>query len=97
MKLRILTLSSALALCASGCASVEPRECESLLEHYVVLLLKDDRPGATATEVLRLQQEAREKARLDPAFAECSQRVSRRSFECAMAAQDANKLEQCLL
>jgi hypothetical protein len=47
--------------------------------------------------VLRLQQEARRKAERDPAFHECSERVSRRSYDCAMQAKDANKLEQCLL
>ncbi len=98
-------MTSARALCAVFCAllatgcgkRLEPSECQELLDHYVELLLRDDRPKSTAGEVLRLQQEARKKAQQDPAFAECSSRVSRRSFDCAMQAQDANRLEQCVL
>jgi hypothetical protein len=47
--------------------------------------------------VLRLQQEARKKAERDPAFAECSARVSRRTFDCAMSAANADVFEQCML
>ena len=84
--------------CATGCAKkLEPSECRLLLDHYVELLLRDDRPKSNAGEILRLQQEARKKAERDPAFQECRARVSRRSFDCAMDAQDANRLEQCLL
>jgi hypothetical protein len=90
--------SYAVALLLLGCGKrVEPGECQLLLDHYVELLLRDDRPKSSAGEVLRLQQEARRKAERDPAFAECSSRVSRRSFDCAMQAADANRLEQCLL
>jgi hypothetical protein len=86
-----------LLLCIGCGRTVDSSECDSLLDHYVELLLRDDRPKSSAGEVLRLQQEARRKARNDPAFAECSSRVSRRSFDCAMKAEDANRLEQCLL
>lgn len=86
------------ALLLGGCGKrLEASECEQLLDHYVELLLRDDRPKSSAGEVLRLQQEARKKAEHDPAFSQCSSRVSRKSFECAMDAQDANRLEQCLL
>jgi hypothetical protein len=87
-----------LVLLGSGCGKrLETSECKLLLDHYVELLLRDDRPKSSAGEVLRLQQEARKKAERDPAFLECTNRVSRRSFDCAMDAQDANRLEQCLL
>lgn len=87
-----------LLLLATGCGKrLEGVECQQLLDHYVELLLRDDRPKSSAGEVLRLQQEARKKAEQDPAFRECSERVSRRGFNCAMDAQDANRLEQCLL
>ncbi len=87
-----------LALLSLGCGKrVEPSECGLLLDHYVEILLRDDRPGSSAAEVLRLQEEARRKAETDPAFQECTDRVSRRSFECAMQAQDSRVLEMCLL
>jgi hypothetical protein len=89
---------TALLLLAAGCDEPpDHRECQRLLDHYVELLLREDRPGTSAGELLRLQQEARRKAERDPAFHECSERVSRRELDCAMRAQDANKLEMCLL
>jgi hypothetical protein len=95
---RGLALGTLLLLFVTGCGKrLETTECERLLDHYVELLLRDDRPKSSAGEVLRLQQEARKKAAQDPAFHECSQRVSRKSFDCAMDAEDANRLEQCLL
>ena len=88
----------AVLVLATGCSKrLAPSECQQLLDHYVELLLRDDRPKSSAGEILRLQQEARKKAERDPAFVQCSERVSRRSFDCAMDAQDANRLEQCLL
>jgi len=87
-----------LLLLVTGCGKrLEASECQQLLDHYVELLLRDDRPKSSAGEVLRVQHEARKKAERDPAFRACTQRVSRRSFRCAMDAQDANRLEQCLL
>jgi hypothetical protein len=81
-----------------GCGRrLEPSECDALLDHYVELLLRDDRPKSSAGEIMRVQQEARRRAERDPAFKECPERVSRRGFQCAMDAQDANRLEQCLL
>jgi hypothetical protein len=81
-----------------GCGRrLESQECDALLDHYVELLLRDDRPKSSAGEVMRVQQEARRRAERDPAFKECRDRVSRRGFDCAMNAQDANRLEQCLL
>jgi hypothetical protein len=90
--------SAALLLLGVGCGTPpDHRECQRLLDHYVELLLREDRPGTSAGELLRLQQEARRKAERDPAFHDCRERLSRRSYNCAMQAQDANKLEQCLL
>ena len=95
---RRLALGTLLLSLVTGCGKrLETSECQQLLDHYVELLLRDDRPKSSAGEVLRLQQEARKKAVQDPAFHECSQRVSRKSFDCAMDAEDANRLEQCLL
>ena len=95
---RRLALGTLLLLVVTGCGKrLETTECQQLLDHYVELLLRDDRPKSSAGEVLRVQQEARKKAVQDPAFHECSQRVSRKSFDCAMGAEDANRLEQCLL
>jgi len=72
-------------------------ECEALLNHYVELLVNSDRPGTNAAELNKLQLQARDKAKEDPEFGECSERVSRRELECALGASNADVLEQCLL
>ena len=72
-------------------------ECDALLDHYVELLVNSDRPGTTAADLHKLKLQAREKAKIDPEFAACSERVSRRALECALSAPNADVLEQCLL
>jgi len=94
---KCLGVGASLLLVTACGKRLEPAECDQLLDHYVELLLRDDRPKSSAGEILRVQQEARKKAERDPAFRECRARVSRSSFACAMAAEDANRLEQCLL
>ena len=86
------------ALFSQSCGKHPSRdECQALLDHYVELLVNSDRPGTSASELLKLQLQAREKAKQDPEFAGCSERVSRREFDCAMNAANADVLEQCLL
>jgi len=85
-------------LCLSACGKPPTHdECDALLDHYVELLVSSDRPGTSAAELHKLKLQAREKAKIDPEFATCSERVSRRAFECAMSAPNADVLEQCLL
>ena len=83
---------------SSGCGKPPSKnECDALLDHYVELLVNSDRPGTNAGELQKLQQQARDKAKTDPEFTTCSERVSRHAFECAMSAANADVLEQCLL
>jgi hypothetical protein len=74
-------------------------ECDRLLDHYVALLMSEEQPSAGAQEVTRKQQEARRAARQDARydFGSCSEKVSRRQFECAMAAPNVDAVERCLL
>jgi len=86
------------ALLSQGCGKRPTHdECEALLDHYVELLVSSDRPGTNAAELHKLQLQAREKAKQDPEFSACSERVSRRELDCAMNAANADLLEQCLL
>ena len=85
-------------LCVSACGKPPTHdECDALLDHYVELLVSSDRPGTSAADLHKLKLQAREKAKVDPEFAECKNRVSRHAFECAMSAPNADVLEQCLL
>jgi hypothetical protein len=86
------------ALSVSACGKPPSHdECNALLDHYVELLANSDRPGTNAGDLRKLQLQARDKAKDDPEFQDCSQRVSRRAFDCAMNAANADLLEQCLL
>ncbi|HYQ04248.1 MAG TPA: hypothetical protein VER96_36500 [Polyangiaceae bacterium] len=85
-------------LLLQGCGKRPSRdECDALLDHYVELLVNSDRPGTNAAEKHKLQLQAREKAKEDPEFSACPERVSRHELECAMKASNADLLEQCLL
>jgi hypothetical protein len=93
-----VTLVACGAMSVSACSKPPSHdECDALLDHYVELLVTSDRPGTTAGELHKLQVQARQRSVSDPEFAECSTRVSRRAYECAMSAPNADKLEQCLL
>jgi hypothetical protein len=92
-----LVLLSALGILNACGKPISRDECDQLLDHYVELLLKADRPEVRAEELLRLQHEARTKAAQDPAFSNCPERVNRTQFHCAMQAQNPDRLEQCML
>lgn len=95
---RQLALLALAVLSASACSKPPtPEECDALLDHYVELLVSSDRPGTTAADLHKLMLQARDKAKIDPEFAACSARVSRRALECALNAPSADVLEQCLL
>jgi hypothetical protein len=68
-----------------------------MLEHYTELLVRSDRPNAAAAEREKLKAEVRSKAARDPEFQACAAQVSRRQFECAIHAPDADTVERCLL
>ncbi len=98
----MLRLAVALALASplllAGCGKPPSHaQCSELLDHYVDLLAKSDRPDAGAAELLRLQVQARAEAARDPAFSKCAAHVSQSQWQCAMKAPDADTLERCLL
>lgn len=81
-----------------GCQRpLEETECVSLLDRYTDKVIDQARPSTSTAERRDLTLAARKKAELDPAFAECSDRVSRAQFDCAMQAQSADQMERCLL
>ncbi len=85
-------------LALSGCSKpLSESECSQMLDHYVDLIVKSDRPDTPAEELRTLQKEARKQAAEDPSFRRCSSDVSRSKWECAMRAGTTDQLEQCLL
>src|SRR5512133_331574 len=95
---RLVLGCALLGLTVSGCSKpLSEQECAGLLDRYAERLLVADRPDVTAEERRRLQEEARQLAKRDPACARCSSEVSRGDYECAMSAVSVDEIERCLL
>jgi len=100
---RILDLGIAAALALSGALgcqkALDERDCERLIDHYTELLVLEENPGATPVQVALEMDEARALARKDPRFelAQCGEKVSRSSYDCAMAAPSVDAIERCMM
>jgi hypothetical protein len=93
----VSTILLAMVALASCSARLNQAECDRLLLHYVELLVRSDRPDVSGEELARMKREALRKGASDPQFRSCSSEVSRKQYECAIAADNADKLEQCML
>ncbi len=95
----MLSLRRVLVLAAflTGCGKPPtPAECTALLDRYTEKLVASDRPDVSLGELEKLKATARARAAEDPAFAECSSKVSRSAYECAMKAETVDRMEICL-
>ncbi len=92
-----LLAASVSALCFGCGKPVEQRECDQMLDRYVEFLMHDQEPDVPFEEVRRKQRAARAKAESSPEFAACTSQVSRKQYDCAMHAPNADRLEQCLV
>ncbi|MEZ4370903.1 MAG: hypothetical protein R3B07_08755 [Polyangiaceae bacterium] len=68
-----------------------------MLDRYVGFLMQSQDPEVPFEEVRKKQREARVKAESNPEFSACTDKVSRKQYECAMQAPNADRLEQCLV
>ena len=96
MKKRASLVVGALLLTSCG-KPVTQSECDQLLQRYTEKVIDQARPSTNQAERLELIAKTRQAAKIDPAFATCTQQVSRTEFECAMAANNADEIERCLL
>lgn len=73
-------------------------ECERLLDHYTARLVASQNPDASPMVISEKQRRARDLAHREPRFEfdACDDDVSRRQFNCAMAASDVDAIERCL-
>ena len=100
---RIALLSAIAAVLSVGTVAcgrpVAEDECRTLIERYTELLVKEEEPAATPERVARVQTEAHVAAEKNPQFqlSECSKKVSRRNYECAMHAGSVDAIERCLV
>jgi len=90
-------LAHALPLAALACSrGPSPAECTALLDRYTEKLVGSDRPDVRPGELEKLKADARARAAEDPEFAECTKKVSRSAYECAMKAETVDRMEICL-
>ena len=68
-----------------------------MLDRYVELLMKESAPKADPAEVDRKKAELRARSRDDPQFHACTEEVTKSQLDCALAAPNADVLEQCLV
>lgn len=68
-----------------------------MLDRYVELLIKAKTPRTAPDDILKAQHNLALRVAEDPRIVECSERVSRAQFDCAVNASDPDKFEQCLL
>lgn len=95
--LRIVLVALALLTMLACGKPLTKAECEQLLARYTDKVIDQARPSTSRMEREELVIEAQKKAQLDPEFAVCSARVSRKKFQCAMEAHNADQIERCLL
>jgi hypothetical protein len=94
---RAMSTLAALGLQAIACrGKVTADECDTLVARYAQLVVTEKYPDASAERVAAEQARELGEARGDDAFKNCRSEVSRREFECAMAAPSADALEKCL-
>ena len=83
---------------ATGCGKpLTEDDCTALLDRYTEKVIDQARPKTKQAERSQLILKARSAAALDPEFAQCTRRVSRAKFECAMHAGNADEMERCLM
>ena len=84
------------ALFAACARHATAPECAALLDRYVELLVREQDPKASDSEIAQQKDRTRAKAEKDPAFASCPKEVSAKSAHCAMAAVNVDEFEKCL-
>jgi hypothetical protein len=91
----------ALLFCACS-KKIQPHECEQMLDRYIDMIALADPAAANlppdqaaaAREMKRTLKKA--EARYTHAQAQCESDVSRKEYECAMAAKNPDEWEACI-
>jgi hypothetical protein len=88
-------LASVAAL--GGCKKkVTQAQCEELLDRYATFVVREKLKDAPPEQLKAEQLRERDEARNDDDFKNCTTELSTEDYACAMKAQTADALEQCL-
>jgi len=94
-----LALTVAAAVSASCARPLDPADCDRLLAHYTALLVREHEPTTPPERVAERVQAALALGRDDARFqtARCTESLTRRAFDCAVAAPTVDEVERCLV
>jgi hypothetical protein len=93
----LATVSFATLALLAGCGRrATPAECDSLLDRYAELLVRQQDPGARQRDIEQAKDLARAKASTDPEFLRCTSAVRQSDVTCALAAPNVDELEKCM-
>jgi hypothetical protein len=82
---------------AAGCKKkVSQAQCETLLEHFAVLVVNERIKDAPPELIKAEQDRERHEARGDEAFRNCTSEIAQPDFDCAMKAGSSDALLKCL-
>lgn len=84
------------ALLASCKAKATPTQCEAIVGHYAELVVKENYPDASPSEIAAERDREKAEARGDDAFKNCASEVQASDYDCAMKATTPAALEKCL-
>ncbi len=85
------------AFLAIGCKKkANAKECDTLLERFSELVVRERFPDASATTIKSEQDREKSEARGDDNFKNCTSEVQAGEFACAMAAQSSDAFKKCL-
>jgi hypothetical protein len=71
-------------------------QCDELITHYAVLVVKERIVDASAAVIEAEQQRERAEALHDDAFRNCPTELQPSEYACAMAATTTEALEKCV-
>jgi hypothetical protein len=86
----------ALAFVAGCGPRATEKQCQELLVRYTELLTDQLHPKAPSRSRSQWLEQVQQKAKLDPEFRDCPNRVSKAQVECAQDAKNVDEIERCL-
>lgn len=96
LALRVAAIALA-GMTVAGCSKkVTQQQCDSMIEHYAELVVRDTKKDASADEIKAEQTRETNEAKSDDTFRNCTSEIEPADYDCAMKATSADALEKCL-
>lgn len=81
----------------SGCKQkIDANQCTALIDRYATLVVRERFPDAPPEQIRAEQEREQREARGDDNFRSCESGITRKEFDCAMAAKETVAFEKCL-